>query len=86
MWLKKQGGEHEHQLPRAAPCCAGTVLAATSALSSSTPTQMSAKVKWSMVDSPETSEEHDLFYLHHDFHYQTHSREQNQLEAVVTFD
>lgn len=32
---------------------------------------MSTKVKWSMADSPETSEERDLFYRHHDFHYQT---------------
>lgn len=70
MWLKKQGAEHDQQLSRVAPCCLGTGLAATSAPSASTPTQMSAKVKWSMVDTPETSEEHDLFYLHHDFHYQ----------------
>lgn len=32
---------------------------------------MTAKVKWSVADSPETSEERDLFYPHHNLHYET---------------
>lgn len=77
-WLKERGAEHEQQLSRLTPCYAGTASVAKSALSTSAPckrievpAQAAAKVKWSVADSPGTSEEHHLFYPHHDFHYET---------------
>lgn len=75
---QEKGAEHEQQPSRLTPCYAGTASVAKSALSTSTPckkieapAQMTAKAKWSVADSPETSEEHDLFYPHHNFHYET---------------